>query len=157
MCKHHEEYMRKAIGLSRQSMNSAGGPFGAVIVKDGRIIGEGMNRVTVDNDPSAHAEVVAIRQACKTVDDYSLKGAVIYSSCEPCPMCLSAIYWARLDAVYFGNTQDDAAKIDFDDAFLYEQVSLPHESRSIPIKPLLGDEAVSVFEEWANKDDKTQY
>lgn len=157
MCKHHEEYMRKAIALSRQSMNSAGGPFGAVIVKDGRIIGEGMNRVTVDNDPSAHAEVVAIRQACKALDDYSLKGAVIYSSCEPCPMCLSAIYWARLDTVYFGNTQEDAAKIDFDDAFLYEQVSLPHQSRSIPIKPLLRNEAVDVFHEWADKDDKTPY
>lgn len=157
MCKHHEEYMRKAIALSRQSMNSAGGPFGAVIVKDGRIIGEGMNRVTVDNDPSAHAEVVAIRQACKALDDYSLKGAVIYSSCEPCPMCLSAIYWARLDTVYFGNTQEDAAKIDFVDAFLYEQVSLPHQSRSIPIKPLLRNEAVDVFHEWADKDDKTPY
>ena len=154
----HEKFMREAIQMSRDSVHKCGGgPFGAVIVKDGKIIGRGANNVTQNNDPTAHAEVSAIRDACAQLGDFSLKGCTIYSSCEPCPMCLSAIYWARLDQVYFGNTQDDAAKIDFDDAFLYKEVALPLASRSLPIEQLLGEEAVEVFNEWDAKEDKIRY
>ncbi|TVQ83474.1 MAG: nucleoside deaminase [Micavibrio sp.] len=151
-------FMREAIALSAQNMkDNSGGPFGAVVVKDGKIIGRGSNKVTSTNDPTAHAEVVAIRDACRNLDDFSLSGCVIYTSCEPCPMCLSAIYWARLEKIYYANTQHDAADIDFDDRFLYEQIALPKEARSLPAEPLLREEALRVFEEWRAKEDKTPY
>ena len=154
----HKDFMRRAIELSKSNMdNNIGGPFGAVIVKDGKIIGEGANKVTSANDPTAHAEVVAIREACKNLDNFSLQGCTVYTSCEPCPMCLSAIYWARIDRVYYANTQKDAANIDFDDSFLYQQVALPPQSRTLPALPLLREEAVKVFEEWKNKTDKIPY
>jgi tRNA(Arg) A34 adenosine deaminase TadA len=137
--------------------SNKGGPFGAIVVKDGVVIGRGANSVTSVNDPTAHAEVMAIRDACKNLNDFSLIGCEIYSSCEPCPMCLSAIYWARIEKIYYANTQDDAAAIDFDDAFLYEQVALPKNERSIPIISLLRDEALKIFEEWDKKEDKTPY
>lgn len=154
----HEQFMRTAITMSRETMNAnKGGPFGAIIVKDGEIIGRGTNCVTSSNDPTAHAEVQAIRNACQKLGDFSLEGCVIYSSCEPCPMCLSAIYWARLDKIYYANTREDAAKINFDDAFLYDQVALPLEARSIRAENLLHDEALEVFQEWNVKEDKTAY
>jgi tRNA(Arg) A34 adenosine deaminase TadA len=154
----NKEFMREAIKLSSDSVHiHEGGPFGAVIVKDGKIIGRGANKVTSTNDPTAHAEVTAIRDACKNIEDFNLEGCEIYSSCEPCPMCLSAIYWARIDKIYYANTQLDAANIDFDDAFLYEQVALEKEQRSIPISQILRDEALKTFEDWAKKEDKTSY
>lgn len=152
------EFMRRAIALSREKMQGgAGGPFGAVVVRDGKIIGEGWNQVTSTNDPTAHAEVTAIRAACKAVGDFNLAGAEIYTSCEPCPMCLSAIYWSRIERIWFANTQHDAAAIDFDDAFLYDQISMSPEQRSIPRARLLEDEALAVFKEWAAKSDKIPY
>ncbi|WP_430397208.1 nucleoside deaminase [Ferrovibrio sp.] len=154
----HAAFMRRAIALSREHMQAGhGGPFGAVVVMDGRIIGEGWNRVTGTNDPTAHAEVVAIREACKTLGRFDLRGATLYTSCEPCPMCLSAAYWARIDWLYYANTQDDAAAIDFDDAFLYRELALPMEQRSLPCSPLLRDEALTVFNEWRDKPDKVPY
>lgn len=158
MSHDHEHFMREAIALSARNMkDNTGGPFGAVVVKDGKIVGRGSNRVTSSNDPTAHAEVVAIRDACKNLNDFSLAGCEIYTSCEPCPMCLSAIYWARLEKIYFANTQHDAADIDFDDRFLYEQVALPKEQRSLPAVPLLREEALKVFDEWRSKTDKIPY
>ena len=158
MSKTPEDYMREAIALSRDNIHvHGGGPFGAVVVKDGQIIGRGRNQVTTANDPTAHAEVMAIREACQNLGAFSLQGCEIYSSCEPCPMCLSAIYWARIEKIYYGNTQSDAAYIDFDDAFLYKEVKLPRHERAIPLVPLLRDEAVKVFEEWDAKDDKVSY
>lgn len=154
----HEVFMRRAIALSREKMQAgAGGPFGAVVVADGRIIGEGWNQVTSGNDPTAHAEIVAIRNACHTLGKFSLAGAIIYTSCEPCPMCLGAIYWARLERMYFANTQADAAAIGFDDAFLYRQVALPVPERSLPAERLLPEEARQVFAEWDKKTDKIRY
>jgi len=150
--------MRKAIELSRDNIsNGTGGPFGAVIVKNGKIIGQGTNKVTSSNDPTAHAEIVAIRDACKQASDFSLDGCEIYTSCEPCPMCLSAIYWARIEKIYYGNTRNDAAAIDFDDAFFYEQVALPKDARTIASIALLREEALEAFKEWDNKEDKTKY
>lgn len=151
-------FMRRAINLSRHKMHeNCGGPFGAVIVKDGNVIAEGWNQVTSSNDPTAHAEVTAIRNACKAVNDFSLKGYDIYTSCEPCPMCLAAIYWAHLDTIYYANTRKDAAAIGFDDDFLYKEVTLPENARSKKIRRLLSDEARAVFEEWERKEDKVQY
>jgi tRNA(Arg) A34 adenosine deaminase TadA len=150
--------MRRAIALSRIHMEAGeGGPFGAVVVKDGRILGEGWNRVTSTCDPSAHAEVVAIRAACNRLGTFALKGCEIYTSCEPCPMCLSAVYWARLDRIWFGNTQADAAAIQFDDAWLYREVALPLAERSLPAVALMRDEALAVFRAWEAKADKTRY
>ncbi len=152
------ECLRRAIALSRAHMQAgAGGPFGAVVAKDGRIIGEGWNRVTSSNDPTAHAEVVAIRDACTTLGAFSLAGATLYTSCEPCPMCLSASYWARLDRIVYANARDDAAAIGFDDAFLYEEVALALELRKIPMQRLLAEEARAVFDEWAAKPDRIPY
>lgn len=154
----HDDYMREAIALSRSNMEAnKGGPFGAVIVRDGEIVGRGGNQVTSSNDPTAHAEIVAIREACRTLGTFSLEGSVIYTSCEPCPMCLAAIYWARIEKIYYANTKDDAAAIDFDDAFLYKELIVPYAERSIPLTPLLREEAVKVFREWAVKDDKVEY
>ncbi|MEZ5405432.1 MAG: nucleoside deaminase [Verrucomicrobiia bacterium] len=153
-----EQFMREAIHISDQGMCSDhGGPFGAVIVKDGKIIGRGCNQVTSTNDPTAHAEMVAIRDACKNVKDFSLDGAEIYTSCEPCPMCLAAIYWARIAKIYYANTRKDAADIGFDDDFIYREVPLPLEKRSLKIEPLLRDEAQRTFQAWLKKDDKIPY
>ena len=137
--------------------NGLGGPFGCVIVKDGKIIGEGANQVTSSNDPTAHAEVVAIREACRTLGTFSLAGCEIYASCEPCPMCLASIYWARLDKAYFANNREDAAEIGFDDSFLYDEVAKPIDQRSLSLIHLPSEEAGSIFQEWRNKADKIPY
>ena len=150
--------MEQAIALSLEKMKSGeGGPFGAVIVKDGKVIAEGWNQVTTAMDPTAHAEVNAIRKACKSLNTFSLEGCEIYTSCEPCPMCLSAIYWARLDKIYFANTRQDAAKINFDDEFLYQEISTDIPKRKIPMLQQGRDKAIKVFEAWANKADKIAY
>lgn len=154
----NELHMRRAIALAEEKMRAnQGGPFGAVIVKDGAIVAEGHNRVTSANDPTAHAEIVAIRAACAALDSFSLDDCDIYTSCEPCPMCLSAIYWARLRHIYFANTRKDAAKIGFDDDHIYREIPLPIEQRAIPMTRLLGDEAAAAFLEWENKADKVRY
>lgn len=152
-------FMQKAIELSMiGSKEGVGqGPFGAVIVKDGRIVGQGHNQVVALNDPTAHAEVMAIRDACKNLGTFQLNDCEIYTSCEPCPMCLSAIYWARLGKIYYGNTRDDAAAIGFDDAFLYQEIPLPHTERQISIEPLSREEAHEAFVLWAKKENKTDY
>lgn len=152
------QFMRHAIKLSAERMrDGAGGPFGAIIVKDGKVIAEGWNRVTSTNDPTAHAEVTAIRDACRALGTFSLAGCEIYTSCEPCPMCLSAIYWARLDRIYFANSRQDAAAIGFDDEFLYREVPKPIEARSIPTTKISLPEAKAVFAEWRMKPDKVEY
>ncbi|WP_341895128.1 nucleoside deaminase [Ferrovibrio terrae] len=154
----HATFMRQAIALSRLHMSAgAGGPFGAVIVADGKVVGEGWNKVTSTNDPTAHAEVTAIRDACTRLARFDLRGTVLYTSCEPCPMCLAATYWARIDKVYYANEQADAAAINFDDAFLYRQLALPRERRSLVCEQILRDEALEVFREWADKPDKVPY
>ena len=154
----HEDFMRRAIALSRAHMEAGhGGPFGAVVVKDGAIVGEGWNEVTSANDPTAHAEVMAIRAAGRRLGTHDLGGAVIYTSCEPCPMCLAAIYWARLKCVYYANGRADAAAIGFDDALLYEEIAAPPEKRSLPMVHLLGGEALDVFDDWTAKPDKKAY
>jgi guanine deaminase len=152
-----EKWMARAIELSRKNIELGGGPFGAVIVKDGKIIGEGSNKVTVTNDPTAHAEVVAIREACRHLSTFDLAGSEIYTSCEPCPMCLSAIYWARLSKIYFANTKVDAANIQFDDEFIYQEIPKPIKDRKIPMAQLLRNEALKVFEMWDQKVDKVKY
>ncbi len=153
-----EDFMREAIRLSFETMRSnTGGPFGAVVVKDGKIIARGVNRVLQTNDPTAHAEVVAIREACKVLNDFQLTGCTIYTSCEPCPMCLAAIYWARPEKIFFANTKKDAADIEFDDQFIYDEIDLPFSSRKIVMKQLLHDEALKAFDEWKNKSDKKKY
>lgn len=158
VCAGQKEHMRRAIRLSAERMRAnLGGPFGAVIVRDGEIIAEGYNLVTSTNDPTAHAEVVAIRRACEELGTFSLQGCEIYSSCEPCPMCLSAIYWARLDAIYFANTRQDAAAIGFDDEFLYLEIPKPLADRSIPTRHMQLAEAHDIFEEWRVKPDKIMY
>ena len=149
--------MKRAIQLSRSNVDRGGGPFGAIVVKDGKIIGEGCNQVTMKNDPTAHAEVEAIRQACKSMVNFDLTGCEIYTSCEPCPMCLSAIYWARISKIYFANTQQDAAAIRFDDKFLYEEIPKEKSQRKIPMVSLMRDEALQVFKHWDQKIDKTPY
>ncbi|MEN9918435.1 MAG: hypothetical protein RL662_871 [Bacteroidota bacterium] len=151
------DYMKRAIEMAELSVKNGGGPFGAVIVKNGHIVAEGSNRVTLDNDPTAHAEVSTIRKACTALNTFDLSGCVIYSSCEPCPMCLSAIYWARIDAIYYGCDKDDAKYIGFDDSFIYEQIALKPAQRSIPAKRVLEKEALSAFKMWEQKDDKTRY
>lgn len=155
--KAHEDFMQRAIELAQNSVEKGGGPFGAVIVKDGEVVAEGSNCVTLDNDPTAHAEVTTIRKACKALNTFDLSGCIIYTSCEPCPMCLSAIYWARMDSIYYGCTKEDAKDIDFDDSFIYEQIALKPESRSIPSKELLRADALSAFRMWSEKDDKIEY
>lgn len=137
--------------------NDQGGPFGAVIVKDGKIIAEGWNQVTSTNDPTAHAEVVAIRRASQAVENFDLTGAELYTSCEPCPMCLSAVYWARISRIYFANTRKDAARHQFDDDFIYTEIPKAIEERKIPTRQLLHDEAYEVFKEWDLKTDKVRY
>ena len=151
------KFMQRAIELSIESINSGGGPFGSVIVKDEKIISEGMNRVTVNNDPTAHGEIVAIRNACKKLNTFNLSNCSLYSSCEPCPMCLSAIYWSRIGKVYYGNTRDDAKKIEFDDSFIYSEISKTNKDRSVLMEQILRDEALKAFEIWNKKTDKTKY
>lgn len=153
-----EKFMRRAIALAVQGMNhNEGGPFGCVIVKDGKIIGEGNNKVTSTNDPTAHAEVVAIRNACKELNNFQLEGCEIYTSCEPCPMCLGAIYWARPDHIYFGCSRKDAAEIGFDDEFIYSELNLDLNQRSIKTEQVLKEESLIAFQTWMKKIDKTQY
>jgi tRNA(Arg) A34 adenosine deaminase TadA len=152
------KFMKRAIALAEQGMTeNAGGPFGCVIVKDGEIVGEGYNRVTSTNDPTAHAEVTAIRDACAKLGTFQLEGCVIYTSCEPCPMCLGAIYWARPKMVYYGCNRYDAAQIGFDDQFIYDELACEMDERQIQIKPLLRDEALFAFQAWTAKQDKTKY
>ena len=151
------KFMERAIELSIQSVKSGGGPFGSVIVKNNKIISEGMNRVTKSNDPTAHGEIVAIRNACKNLEDFSLKGCELYTSCEPCPLCLSAIYWSRIDKVYYANTRNDAQKIDFDDSFIYSEIMKKIEQRKIPMRQQLRDKALEAFELWDKKTDKVKY
>ena len=152
-----EFFMRKAIELSVNNIDENGGPFGAVIVKNGEIIAQGVNRVTKNIDPTAHAEVNAIRTACKTLNTFDLSGCEIYSSCEPCPMCLGAIYWARLSKLVFANTKSDARDIDFDDSFIYDEIAMPIEKRSLPTTTMLREEALEAFKLWNEKSDKTPY
>lgn len=153
-----KKFMREAIQLSVDSMHAGnGGPFGAIIVKDGKIIAKGSNKVTSTNDPTAHAEVVAIREACKALGTFQLTGCEIYTSCEPCPMCLGAIYWARPDKMYFANTKSDAAAIGFDDQFIYKEIELDIRKRQLPTEQLLNEEALVAFKEWEQKIDKIKY
>lgn len=151
-------FMQEAVNAALAGMkNNEGGPFGCVIVKDGEIIGRGNNRVTSTNDPTAHAEVTAIREACKNLNSFQLDGCEIYTSCEPCPMCLGAIYWARPDKVYYGSNQKDAADIGFDDEFIYKEIPLPYKKRSIPFEQFARDIAIEAFKKWEEKEDKTEY
>ena len=152
-----ESFMQRAIDCSCENVDLGGGPFGAVIVKDGKIIAEGSNKVTINNDPTAHAEVVAIRNAATFLNNFNLTGCEIYTSCEPCPMCLSAIYWARIDKIYYANTREDAKIITFDDSLIYDEVALPIEKRQIPMLQLMRNEAQKTFIKWTNKTDKTEY
>jgi len=151
-------YMTRAIQLSIEGVRSGrGGPFGAVIVKDGEIIAEAVNRVTSINDPTAHAEVLAIRRACELLRSFELKDCELYTSCEPCPMCLGAIYWARLARIFFANTAEDAAKIGFDDSFIYSELRQPYSERRIPAFQIMREEALAGFRAWSDKTDKTSY
>ena len=152
-----EAFMREAIRLSVENVKNGGGPFGAVIVKDGRIIARGANRVVPNNDPTAHAEICAIREACTRLGTFDLSGCDIYSSCEPCPMCFSAIYWAHLSRLFFANTKEDAATINFADDFIYKELSLPLHQRTLPTQKMMRDEALVAFKDWRNKKDKTEY
>ena len=149
--------MQEAINAAFEGMRQKGGPFGAVVVKNGEIVGKGSNCVTETNDPTAHAEVVAIRDACKNLGSFQLEGCEIYTSCEPCPMCLGAIYWARPDKVFYACDKDDAANSGFDDAFIYKELELPASERKVPCVQMSREEALSVFAEWNEKEDKTEY
>ena len=152
-----KKFMQRAIDLSRKSVKTGGGPFGAVIVKNGKIIAEASNGVTKNIDPTGHAEINAIRKAAQALQNYDLSGCEIYSSCEPCPMCLGAIYWARLDKLYFANTKKDAAKINFDDQFIYEEIEKPYAKRKLVTRQMMADEAIKAFEDWEKMEGKTRY
>ena len=152
-----KKFMAKAIELSINSANTIGGPFGSVIVKENKIIAEGSNKVTSSNDPTAHGEVVAIREACKKLNTFDLSGCEIYTSCEPCPMCLSAIYWSRLDKIYYANTREDAKNIDFDDSFIYLEIPKKISDRKIKMTQMLRDDALKAFEIWSKKNTKINY
>lgn len=154
---YNPQFMELAAKLSEENVDNGGGPFGAVIVKDGEIIATGVNRVTSNNDPTAHAEVSAIRSACQKLQDFRLTDCIVYSSCEPCPMCLSALYWAGVKKIFYGNTKDDAAAINFSDKFFYEQIDLPAEQRAIPAIHIPNNLTIKAFEKWTNKSDKTIY
>lgn len=153
----NKELMRRAIELSIESVKNGGGPFGAVIARGGEIIAEGSNSVTIDNDPTAHAEVSTIRKACRKLNTFDLSGCEIFTSCEPCPMCLGAIYWAHLDKIYYANDRKDAADIGFDDDFIYKEFALEPQYRKKPSEILLRDEAIKAFDAWRMKTDKTEY
>jgi guanine deaminase len=153
-----EDFMREAIALAEQGMRQgSGGPFGCVVVRDGAVVGRGWNRVTSTNDPTAHAEVVAIREACRLLETFELRDCELFTSCEPCPMCLAAIYWARIPRIYYANTRADAAAIGFDDNFLYEEISRRIEERRVVMSQLLADAASASFAEWMRKEDKVRY
>ena len=151
-------FMRRAIELAQSGVdNDQGGPFGCVVVKDGRIVGEGYNQVTSTNDPTAHAEIVAIRDACRRLKSFQLTDCTVYTSCEPCPMCLGAIYWARPAAVYFAGTREDAAAAGFDDELFYDELDRPNDERQLKLQPMLRDEAQKVFDNWNQKSNKVEY
>ena len=151
------KFMAMAIDLSIKNVDTGGGPFGAVIVRDGEVVATGTNRVVPNTDPTAHAEIMAIRAACAKLGSFELAGCTIYSSCEPCPMCLSALYWAGVDRICYGNTKDDAKAIDFDDSFIYDQFELGYAERSIRCEHFMRSEAQEAFRKWADKEDKTRY
>lgn len=151
------ELMKRAIELSIGSVNGGGGPFGAVIAREGEIIAEASNSVTIDNDPTAHAEVNAIRRAARKLGSFDLSGCEIYTSCEPCPMCLGAIYWARLNKIYFANNKTDAKNIGFDDSFIYDELALPRDQRHLSAEEMMRNEAIKAFEAWTKKTDKIEY
>ena len=151
------KFMLKAIELSIKSTETTGGPFGCVIVKDNKIISEGYNKVTSTNDPTAHGEIVAIREACLKLNTFNLSGCELYSTCEPCPMCLSAIYWSHIDKIFYANTRNDAKNIDFDDSFIYSEINKKIEDRKIQMTQMLRDEALKAFKIWDNKVDKIKY
>lgn len=155
--KEDRYFMQQAIDLSVENVKNGGGPFGAVIVRDGEIVATGVNRVTANCDPTAHAEVSAIREACKREQSFKLEGCTIYTSCEPCPMCLSAIYWAGISRVYYGNTKQDAEDIDFSDKFIYEEIEKEPNLRSIPTEQFMRDEALVAFRAWKEKEDRIEY
>ena len=151
------EFMRRAIALALENVRSGGGPFGAVIAKDGRIVAEGVNRVTATNDPTAHAEVVAIREACKALGNFQLDGCDLYASCEPCPMCFGAIYWARPARIFYAGSAADAADAGFDDDFIYEELKKTHDGRAIPMRQILREESLPVFSAWKRQVNKREY
>lgn len=155
--KEDEKFMQQAIDLSIENVANDGGPFGAVIVRDGEVIATGTNRVTATCDPTAHAEVSAIRAACAKLGDFKLAGCTIYSSCEPCPMCLSALYWAGVERIFYGNTKEDAKAINFDDSFIYDQIALDYSERSIPCINIMREQALAGFKAWSDKEDKVLY
>lgn len=155
--KEDEKFMQLAIDLSIDNVANGGGPFGAVIVRDGEVIATGTNRVTDSCDPTAHAEVSAIRAACAKMGNFKLTGCTVYSSCEPCPMCLSALYWAGVERIFYGNTKEDAKAINFDDSFIYEQIALDHLQRSIPCINIMRTQALAGFKAWQDKEDKVLY
>lgn len=158
MSDNDKNFMQRSIELAREGVrDNLGGPFGCVVVKDGQIIGEGNNCVTSTNDPTAHAEIIAIREACKSLNSFQLDGCTIYTSCEPCPMCLGAIYWARPEKVYYACTRADAAAIGFDDDFIYKELEKPNSEREMVLTNLMRDEALTVFKEWSAKPDKVEY
>ena len=151
------KFMLKAIELSIESAQTTGGPFGCVIVKENKIISEGCNKVTLTNDPTAHGEIVAIREACNKLNTFNLSGCELYSSCEPCPMCLSAIYWSRIDKIFYANTRNDAKNIDFDDSFFYSEINKKIEDRKVEMMQMHRDEALKAFKIWDEKSDKIKY
>ena len=151
------EFMKRAIELSLESVNKGGGPFGCVIVKDEKIVSEGSNKVTSSKDPTAHGEIVAIREACKKINNFNLSGCILYSTCEPCPMCLSAIYWARINEIFYANTREDARKIDFDDSLIYSELKKNINERKISMVQMMRNEALKAFELWNKKTDKIKY
>lgn len=155
--KQDEMFMQQAIDLSIESVANGGGPFGAVIVRNGEVIATGTNRVTESCDPTAHAEVSAIRAACAKLGEFKLSGCTIYSSCEPCPMCLSALYWAGVERIFYGNTKQDAKAINFDDSFIYDQIALDYSERSIPCINIMRQQALAGFKAWQEKEDKVLY
>ncbi|PRX52409.1 nucleoside deaminase [Salegentibacter salegens] len=158
MKKDHSYFLKRAIQLAEEGMDKGnGGPFGAVIVKDGEIIAEANNKVTASNDPTAHAEVVAIRKACEKLQDFQLENCILYTSCEPCPMCLGAIYWARPEKVFYALNREDAAKIGFDDQFIYDEIALKMDNRKIPFENLMREEGLPVFQKWEAKGDRVDY
>ncbi len=157
MENNHNKYMLDAIQLSKDNVKKGAGPFGAVIVKDGEIISATANSVIIENDPTAHAEVNAIRKACKVLNTFDLTGCVIYTSCEPCPMCLGAIYWAHIDKVFYGNNKTDARNIGFDDSFIYDEIDLPIDKRKVNFEQLLPEKAIKAFKDWQDNEDKVEY
>ena len=153
----NNEFMKRAIELSIESVNKGGGPFGCVIIRDKKIVSEGSNKVTSTNDPTAHGEIVAIREACKKLNTFNLEGCILYSSCEPCPMCLSAIYWSHIDKIFYANTREDAKEIDFDDSFIYTEINKNKNERKVMMIQMHREEALEAFKIWKEKEDKIKY